>query len=151
MPEKSGLPSIGAIGFASSALAAAAVTGVVPATVTVTAFVTAPPPIESVYVDVAFGVTLNVPRGYTSPIPLSMVAAPASVTQVSTKDSPGLIAVALASKVTIRGGSAARPAPPPPPRGACPAVAGAAGAPCGADGACAHAMQTANDNTNTMP
>ena len=60
-------------------------------------------------------------------MPLSMVAVPASVDHDSTKDSPGLIDVGLASKLRIRGVIAARP-----PRPAGAAAAGACAPCCGA-------------------
>src|SRR5688572_26002339 len=108
---------------APEASAAAGAIGVVPATVTVNERVT-PPAIVSVYVVVAFGVTLMVPRGGIAPMPLSIVAVPASVAQVKSKDSPGLIVTGFAWKLTIRGVIALRPPPRPP----CPAAAPCAGA-----------------------
>src|SRR3954469_6171522 len=94
MPEKSGLPSTRGIGLEPAAFAAVGATGAVPATVTVTARVTAP--IVRVYVVVALGVTLIVPRCATSPIPLSMDGVPDSVAQDKTNDSPGFIEAGLA-------------------------------------------------------
>ena len=109
------------IGLSAAALPAAA-TGAVPATVTVKARVTVPPPIDKVYVVVAFGVTLIVPRVETSPIPLSIVPVPASVDHDRTKDSPGLMDDGVAWNETMRGVMAARwPRPPcaPPAAGGC--------------------------------
>jgi hypothetical protein len=69
-PERSGLPSeVRGTGLVAGA-AAAAVTGAVPATVTVTSRVSVVlfgPSTVNVYVVVALGVTSRVPRGVTRP------------------------------------------------------------------------------------
>src|SRR5262245_8985722 len=121
MPEKPALPSIrgiAAVPAAVAVLAPPAAAAVAPATVTVKARGTSP--IVSVYVVVALGVILAVPRGGTAPTPLSMVGVPASVAQDRTTDSPGLMELGVASKRVIRGVIGARPP--------LPACAGAA--PC---------------------
>src|SRR5216110_1481300 len=90
-----------------AASAAAGAIAVVPATVTVSDRFTSP--FVRVYVVVAFGETLIVPRAEMAPTPLSIVGVPASVAQDSAKDSPGLIERGFASKLRIRGVIGVRP------------------------------------------
>lgn len=113
------------IPLAATGAVAAAATGVVPATITVTDFVTVvslAPRIVSVYVVVAAGFTWRLPLGTTGPIAGSMVGPPGfSTLHTSIAASPGLIDAGRTSNETMRGAGAG---PRPPPR---PAAGGAAG------------------------